>query len=75
VWGQRDNDQRKSLLAADDFIEIAANSSLWDWEDGSSPFFWKWSVEYHNQIRDRIPLWYRGTAPRNFCSQKKEKDP
>jgi hypothetical protein len=38
------------------------------------PFFWIWIVEYHNQIGDIIPLWYRGTAPRNLLPQKKEKD-
>jgi hypothetical protein len=32
-------DQRKSLLAAADCIERAANYSWWDWEDGSIPFF------------------------------------
>jgi hypothetical protein len=75
IWGHKDNDQRKSLLAGCDCIERAANSSLWDWEDGSRPFFWRCSVEYQEHIRDGIPLWYRGTAPRNFLSQMKEKDP
>jgi hypothetical protein len=75
IWGHTYNDQRKSLLAACDCIERAANSSWWDWEDGSRPFFWRWSVEYQNQIRDGIPLWYHGTAPRNFLSKRKEKDP
>jgi hypothetical protein len=75
MWGHRDNDQLKSLVEAADCIMRAANSSCWDWEDGSRPFFWRWSAEYHNQIRDGIPLWYRGTAPRKFHSQKKEKDP
>jgi hypothetical protein len=41
MWGHRDNDQQKSLVAAADFIERAANSSWWDWEDGSRPFFWR----------------------------------
>jgi hypothetical protein len=75
MWGHKDNDQRKSLLAACDFIERAANASWWDWEDGSKPFFWRWSIEYQERIRDWIPLWYRGTAPRNFLSQRKEKNP
>jgi hypothetical protein len=74
MWGHRENDQMKSLLAAADCIERAANSSWWDWEDGSRPLFWRWSVEYHKQIRHEIPLWYRGTAQRNFLSQSKEKD-
>jgi hypothetical protein len=75
MWGHRDNYQRKSLVAAAYCIERAANSSWWDWEDGSRPFFWWWSAEYHNRIRDGIPLWYRGTPPCNFHSQKKDKDP
>jgi hypothetical protein len=75
MWGHRDNERRKSLISADNCIERAANSSWWDWEDGSRPFFWRWSAENHSQIRDGNPLWYRGTAPRNFQSQKKEKDP
>jgi hypothetical protein len=75
MWGHKDNDQRKSFLAACDCIERAATYYWWDWQDGSRPFFWKWSIEYQDQIRDVIPLWYRGTAPRNFLSQRKEKDP
>jgi hypothetical protein len=75
MWVHRDNDQRNSLVAAADCIDRAANSSWWDWEDGSRPLFWRWSAEYHNQIRDGIPLLYRGTPPHNFHSQKKEKDP
>jgi hypothetical protein len=27
------------------------------------------------EIRDGIPLWYRGTPPSNVIPQKKEKDP
>jgi hypothetical protein len=75
MWGHRDNDQQKSLVAAADCIERATNSSWWDWEDGSRTIFWRWSTEYHNKIRDGITLWYRGTAPHNSHSQKKEKDP
>jgi hypothetical protein len=75
MWGHRENDQRKSFFAAADCIERAANSSWWDWEDGSRPFFWRLSVDYHKQIRDWILMWYRGTAPGNFLSQRKEKDP
>jgi hypothetical protein len=63
------------LLAAADCIERASNSSFWDWEDGSRPLFWRWSIEYQKQIRDGIPLWYRGTAPRKFLSQRKDKYP
>jgi hypothetical protein len=75
MWGNKDNARQNIFVFAADCIERAANSSWWNCEDGSRPFFWRWSEEYHNQIRDRIPLWYIGTAPHNFRSQKKENDP
>jgi hypothetical protein len=43
MWGQKENDTHKSLLAAGDCITRAANSTWWNWEDGSRPFFWRWS--------------------------------
>jgi hypothetical protein len=52
VRGHINNEQRKSFLAVSDCIERAVNAYLCDWEDGSRPFFWRWSAEYHNQIRD-----------------------
>jgi hypothetical protein len=75
MWGHKKNEQRKSLFDPDDCIDRAAKYSWWDWEDGYRPFFCRWSVDFHTQIRDEIPLWYRGTAPRDFLPQKKEKDP
>jgi hypothetical protein len=40
-----------------------------------APFFWRWSEDYCQHIRDGIPLLYRGYPPRHFASQQKEKDP
>jgi hypothetical protein len=71
----RENDRRKLLLLVVDCIERASKSSWWDWDEGSRPFLWGWRSEYHNNIRDRHPMWYRGPAPYSFLSQKKEKDP
>jgi hypothetical protein len=39
LWGNIDNEQRRSLVAAADCIERVANSSWSDWEDGSIRFF------------------------------------
>jgi hypothetical protein len=33
MWGQKENDKQKSLLAAGDCITRAANSTWWNWED------------------------------------------
>jgi hypothetical protein len=73
--GQKENDKHKSLLAAWDCITRATNSTSLNWEDGSRPFFWRWSEEYCHHIQDGIPLWYQGDPPRRVGSQRKEKDP
>jgi hypothetical protein len=75
MWGQKENDKQKSLLAAGDCITRAANATGWNWEDDSRPFFWRWSEEYAQHIWDGIPPWYRGDPPRHFASQLKERDP
>jgi hypothetical protein len=75
MWGQKENDKQKYLLAAGGCITRAANSTWWNWEDGSRPFFWRWSEEYCHHIRDGIPFWYRGDPPRHLGSQQNEKDP
>jgi hypothetical protein len=73
--GQKENDKQKSMLAAGGCITRAANSTWFNWEDGSRPFFWRWSEEYFHHTLDGIPLWYRGDPPRHFGSRQKEKDP
>jgi hypothetical protein len=75
MWGQKENDKQKSLLAAGDCITRAANCTWLNWKDGSRPFFWRWSEEYFHHIRDGIPMWNRGDPPGHFGSQRKEKDP
>jgi hypothetical protein len=75
MWRQKENDKQKPLLAAGDCITRAANSTWCNWEDGSRPFFCRWSKEYCHQIRYGIPLGYWGGPPRHFGSQRKEKDP
>jgi hypothetical protein len=46
----------------------------WGWDARPRPLFWSCSEEYTKEIQDGIPLWYRGTPPRNFIPQQKEKD-
>jgi hypothetical protein len=73
MWGQKENDKQKSLLAVGDCITRAANYTWWNWEDGSR-LFWRWSEDYCQHIWDGIPLWYWGYPPWHFASQRKDKD-
>jgi hypothetical protein len=45
-------------------VTRAANSSWWEWKDGSRPFFWRWPTHYHAQIRDGLRLWCHHSLPK-----------
>jgi hypothetical protein len=35
-------------------------ASRWEWRAGSTPFFWRWTDEFQDQIQDGIKLWISG---------------
>ena len=43
----------------------AANSTWWEWLDGSRPFFWKWKQDYRVTIRDGVAPWM-SEAPKRW---------
>jgi hypothetical protein len=42
-----------------DAIHRASRASFWDWDDGSTLFFWRWPKELHESLRDGMPVWFR----------------
>ena len=61
--------------AAADCIRRSANSSWWEWTEGSTPFFWRWPVWYQDKIREGTPPWLKGEVPKSALPQRPEKDP
>lgn len=53
-----------------DSIIRAFRSTWWDWNDGSSPFYWRWPDWYLPSIRDGIAFPFRRTAPKHLTPQK-----
>jgi uncharacterized protein YcaQ len=53
----------------------AANSTWWEWKDGSRPFFWRWDPDYVATVRDGLRLWYKGSSPKHVSPQKDEPEP
>ena len=66
-----------SKLPARDCFHRIANCSWWDWDAGSSLFFWKWPLRYQHWARDGQPHYQVGELP-SFTkpqdSAKKESD-
>ena len=57
-----------------DAIEQAAWSSFWDWDSGSSLFFWRWPLLSRKEARDGVPIYVAGKLPRYSESQRWPKD-
>jgi hypothetical protein len=54
----------EDLIPASDAIARAAESSWWNWDDGSRPFHWRWPDHYQRVIRERVEgLFSTRTAP------------
>ena len=53
----------------------AANSSFWEWNNGSFPYFWRWQPEIKGYLRDGTSLWfYENKLPRNTIRQCMPRD-
>ena len=49
----------------------ARNSSFWDWDGGSFPFFWRWQPEILTDVRDGTKLWIQDDLPRHTNFKRK----
>ena len=57
-------------------VSKAADSSFWDWDNGSFPYFWSWQPEGKRDLRDGTSLWfYEAKLPSNTKRQRMPRDP
>jgi hypothetical protein len=67
---------RKDLAAGFDGIRRAMASSFWVWDDGSTPFFWRWQPEVQHDMRDGTKLYIDySKLPKFTKRQRLPKDP
>jgi hypothetical protein len=68
LWGmttKRKGGRKEIQLVRDyevgiDAIIRASRGSFWEWEDGSTVFFWRWQPFFRRDLRDGLPvLWFR----------------
>ena len=64
-------------FAVDDEAGIEAlnrvgKSSFWNWDDGSSIFFWRWLKEIRQECRDGCNIFVKGLLP---CFTRKQRMP
>ena len=74
-WGSR-TELRKDLVVGKDAIDRAWKSSWWEWDAGSTVFFWRWTHEYKRLVRDGLRVFVKGELPQYHAQQRwpKEED-
>ena len=75
--GPRGNDEErdKNIAGVADCTHRASQASFWDWNGGSSPFFWRWQPAIQRDMRDGTPLFVTGPLPSNTKPQRMPHDP
>jgi hypothetical protein len=69
-WRYADRDKAPGK----DAVYRAAESSWWEWDQGSAPFYWRWPPAYRGTIRDGLEIWFSGEKPKWRRPQKVEKN-
>jgi hypothetical protein len=59
-WKSRMLVAHADLLPGADAVRRAAESSWWNWDDGSRPFHWRWPRWYQGTIRDGLEVHFQG---------------
>lgn len=60
----------RDLLTSNDACCRGANSSWWEWEEGSRPFHWRWPIWYQERICDGVAVKFTRTPPKAMIPQR-----
>jgi hypothetical protein len=65
----------RDLAAGRDALTKGMGTSWWNWDAGSSLFFWRWPRSFRTEARDGTPIWVCDTLPNYRRPQREERDP
>jgi hypothetical protein len=69
-WKERLVATIEDVVPASDAIARAADSSWWNWDEGSRPFHWRWPRHYQLVIRDGLKVYFQKVPPRYRTPQR-----
>jgi hypothetical protein len=73
-WKRQALSVGSDLQSGADAIQRARDSTWWNWDEGSSPFHWRWPKWYQSIIRDGLPVYFRGKKPAYKTAQRDTPD-
>ena len=65
----------KDLKVGRDAIRRAGLASWWEWDAGSTLFFWRWPEEYKKDVRDGLEVCVEGQLPEYWAKQRWPENP
>jgi hypothetical protein len=66
----KDAEQRQAMLAVGwDACRRAEDASFWEWDNGSTPFFWRWPEIYQQDIWQGVAPRFIGVPPTSKAAQ------
>ena len=75
----RNETKRKELLkdlkVGQDTIRRADMSSWWEWDAGSTLFFWRWPAEHKKDVHDCLKVCVEGQLPEYWARQRWPENP
>jgi hypothetical protein len=74
-WATRMKVASWDLVPGTDAVARAANSTWFEWEDGSRPFHWRWPEFYQSIIRDGLKVHFVSKKPEFKRAQAGNKSP
>jgi hypothetical protein len=63
LGNSRPEEKKKNREAARDCFRRAYGATIWSWDLGSRPFFWRWPIDYIVIVRDGLLPYYTGSVP------------
>ena len=63
---------RKDIIRYSDCVFRAKRATWFEWNEGSTIFFWRWAKPFRRMARDGIPYWFRGKRPKAKKAQSYE---
>ncbi len=70
-WGEMMLAYAPSFKPGREALWYASESSWWEWDKGSRPFFWRWPEFYLKTIRDGLEIYLLGPKPTYQVPQPK----
>jgi hypothetical protein len=68
-------DRAASLRAGGKALFYSSQTSWWEWDAGSFPFFWRWEPMFMREVRDGMPPRFRHEPPSCMDPQRPNPNP